>query len=463
MFSRRARYKSYALSLLPLGIIMVLVLLALALSAQSAAAASPHVDLMVLNGEINPASSRFLTKAVSIAEHDGARALVIEIDTPGGDLDSLKAMTQIELSSTVPIISYVSPTGGRAASAGAFVALAAQVVAMAPTTRIGASSPVTSTGGDIGSTLKSKIENDLVASMTGIQNRYGRNVGLAVKMVTNAASYDDTTAVSQHIVDVGATNLNDLLTKVNGRAVKLNAGNSVTLQTTGIAVQTIEPSAIDTLYSLILDPNITFLLFVVALIGIYLEISHPGVILPGVAGGIALLLFFFASGSLSPNWVGLALMALAFVLLVLDVRLPSHGVLTIGAVISLIFGALIFFNSGGPYQGPQVNPLVVYTVGAVVGAIGLSIVTVVVRVQRRRVTTGVEGMIGSLVIASTALLPEGRVSYQGEDWTAVLDAPATAADPGTELRIVSVEGLRLHVQPVVDTSSNSSPKHLRGA
>ena len=158
--------------------------------------------------------------------------------------------------------------------------------------------------------------------------------------------------------------------------------------------------------ALILDPNVTFLLFVVAMIGIYVEVSHPGLILPGVTGGIALLLFFFATGSLSPNWVGLALMALAFVLLVLDVRLPSHGVLTIGAVISLIFGALIFFNSGGPNQGPQVNPLVVYIVGAVVGAIGLSLVTVIVRAQRRPVTTGVEGMIGSIVVASTALLPE---------------------------------------------------------
>jgi membrane-bound serine protease (ClpP class) len=456
MYSRHTPCKPYVLSLLPLSIIMVLVLLVLTLTAQSAAAASPHVDRMVLNGEINPASLRFLTKAVGIAENDGARALVIKIDTPGGDLNSLKAMTQVELSSTVPIISYVSPTGGRAASAGAFVALAAQVAAMAPTTRIGASSPVTSTGGNIGSTLKSKIENDLVASMTGIQNRYGRNVGLAVKMVTDAASYDDTTAVSQHIVDIGATNLHDLLNKVNGRSVKLNAGNSVTLQTTGIAVQTIEPSAIDTLYSLILDPNLTFLLLVVAIIGIYVEISHPGVILPGVTGVIALLLFLFAAGSLSPNWVGLALMALAFVLLVLDVRLPSHGVLTIGAVISLIFGALIFFNSGGPYQGSQVNPLVVYIAGAVVGVIGLSIVTVIVRVQRRRVTTGTEGMIGAIVIASTALLPEGRVSYQGEDWTAVLDAPATAANPGTELRIVSVEGLRLHVEPAVDIPTNSS-------
>src|SRR6266568_3742602 len=204
MFSHHTHYKSHALSLFPLSIIMVLVLLALTLTAQSAAAASPHVDRMVLNGEINPASLRLLTKAVSTAENDGARVLVIEIDTPGGDLDSLKAMTQAELSSTVPIIAYVSPTGGRAASAGAFVTLAAHIAIMAPTTRIGASSPVDSTGADIGKTLAAKIENDLVAQLTGIQTRYGRNADLAAKMVTTAASYDDATAESQHLVDCAA-------------------------------------------------------------------------------------------------------------------------------------------------------------------------------------------------------------------------------------------------------------------
>src|SRR6266571_3068110 len=172
--------------------------------------------------------------------------------------------------------------------------------------------------------------------------------------------------------------------------------------------------------ALIHDPNVTFLLFVVALIGLYVEISHPGVIFPGVTGGIALLLFFLAAGSLSPNWVGLALMAFAFVLLVLDVRLPSHGVLTVGAVTSLIFGALLFFQSGGPQPGPQFNPLVVYIAGVVVGLIGLSLVTVMARVQRRPVTTGTEGMIGAIVVTSTALLPEGRVSYQGEDWMAIV-------------------------------------------
>lgn len=201
------------------------------------------------------------------------------------------------------------------------------------------------------------------------------------------------------------------------------------------------------MYPLLLDPNVVFLLFIVAILGIYLEISHPGVILPGVVGGIALLLFLFAVGSLSLNWAGLALMVLAFVLLVLDVKLPAHGVLTVGAMLSLIFGAFIFFNSGSPYNGPQVNPLVVYTMAGLIGLIGFALVSITVRIQRQRVTTGPEAMIGAKAITLTPLLPEGRVNYGGEDWAAVLDPPATAVDVGAEVQIVTVEGLRLHVQP----------------
>jgi len=432
-------------------------------TSQTALAAGPHVDVMVLNSDIGPASLHFLQRAITTAEQDGAQALVIEIDTPGGDLDSMKAMTQAELSSNVPIISYVSPTGGRAASAGAFVALAADIAVMAPTTRIGASSPVTSTGADIGSTLKSKIENDLVAAMSGIQERYHRNVPLATKMVTNAASYDDQTAESQHIVDYDAANLNVLLNEVNGQSVTLQSGHVVTLQTAGAEVTTIDPSLLDTAYSLLLDPNVIFLLFVVAIIGIYVEISHPGVILPGVAGSIALLLFLFAAGSIAPNWAGLALMALAFVLLVLDVKLPTHGVLTVGAMLSLIFGAFLFFNSGGPFNGPQVNPVVVFTMAGLIGLIGFTLVTIILRVQRRRTTNGVEGMIGARATAITPLLPEGRVRYEGEDWAAILDGPAAVADAGSEVQIVGVEGLRLHVQLVADRFSNYSPEYIQGA
>lgn len=195
-----------------------------------------------------------------------------------------------------------------------------------------------------------------------------------------------------------------------------------------------------------LDPNVVFLLFIVAMIGIYLEISHPGAILPGVVGSIALLLFLFTIGSLTLNWVGLALMVLAFVLLVLDLRLPTHGVLTIGAVASLIFGALLFFNSGGP----QVNPLVVYSMAGLIGLISFLLITVIVRVQRQPVTTGIEAMFGAKAIALTPLLPEGegRVNYAGENWAAVLDGPATSVDAGSEVQIVDVEGLLLHVHPL---------------
>lgn len=462
MYSHLVRLRHGKL-LLPLGIVVLFVLSLLSLSARTVQAASSHVDVMVLNEDINPATRDFLIRAVNTAEHDGATALVIEVDTPGGDLDSMKAMVQAELSSTVPIISYVSPTGGRAASAGAFVALAAHIAAMAPVTRIGASSPITSTGADIGSTLKSKIENDLVQAITGIQKGYNRpGVAQATAMITQAASYTDTIAVSQGIVDLSARNLGDLLAKVNGKSIPLSNGGAATLQTEGVPIQAIDQSPADQAYYLLLDPNVLFLLFIVALVGIYVEISHPGVIFPGVVGSIALVLFLLGVGSISPNWAGLALMGLAFVLLVLDIRLTSHGVLTVGAVISLIFGALLFFNSGGPYNGQQVNPLVVYVMGAVIGALGLYIVSVVVRVRRRPVTTGTEGMIGSLVVAATPLLPAGRVLYDGEDWAAVLDGPATATDPGTELRIVAVEGLRLHVRPIVDTRSETSPRYLRG-
>jgi membrane-bound serine protease (ClpP class) len=214
--------------------------------------------------------------------------------------------------------------------------------------------------------------------------------------------------------------------------------------------------------SLLLDPNIIFLLFIIAMIGIFLEVSHPGAILPGVVGAIALLLFVFGAISLSPNWAGLVLMALAFVLLVLDIKLPAHGILTVGAAISLIIGALLFFNSGGPHQGSQVNPILVYAMGGLVGLVGLYVVTLIVRTRRRAVKTGAEGMIGAIVLTSTPLQPVGRVMFKGEDWTAILDDPSASVDPGTEVRVVAVEGLLLHVQPVVDRLSDSAPRYIQG-
>jgi len=460
MYSRHGHALQFYLLLLGS---LIVVLLFFSLSARTANAASPHIDVMTLHTEIDPASLSFLKKAIITAEGDGAQALVIEINTPGGDLTSMKSMTEEELNSTVPIVTYVSPTGGFAASAGAFVTLAAPIAAMAPTTRIGASSPIASTGADIGSTLKAKLENDLVAAITGIQNRYGRNVPLATAMVTQAASYDDQTAYTNKLVDLRAASLGDLLNQVDGRTAQL-ANGPVTLHTAGLSVQTLQPGAFDYFYSFLVDPNVIFLLFIVAMIGIYLEISHPGAIIPGVIGGIALVLFLFAVGSLSPNWAGLALMVLAFVLLVLDLRLPAHGVLTIGAIISLIFGSLLFFNSGGPYDGAKVNPIVVYIMAGMIGLISFALIAIVVRAQRRPITTGIEGMIGAKAVALTPLVPMGHVSYGGETWSAIVDDPTASADAGSEVQVVAIEGLLLHVQPVrhqqpaldVDTLSNTS-------
>ena len=477
MHSRHARRTSRMLSHLPMCVALVaFVVLSFAFTAHSAEAASPHIDVMVLNGDINPASQQFLTNTLHTAENDGARALVIEIDTPGGDIDSMKAMTQAELSSTIPVIAYVSPTGGRAASAGSIVTLAAQVAVMAPTTRIGAASPISSDGSNLDSTLESKIEQDLLSGLRGMQKRYGRQYDPAALMVTQAKSYDDqearslqivdcadsysdTVAQSQHLPCDTAASLSALLNQVNGRQVTLASG-TMRLQTAGVTVQMISASPYLAIYNFLIDPNVVFLLFIVAMIGIFLEISHPGAIVPGVAGSIALLLFLLAVGSLSPNWAGLALMVLAFVMLVLDVKVPTHGVLTLGAVVSLVIGALIFFNSGGPYSGPQINPLVVLAMAGLLGLLGLAVVTFIVRTRKRPVNTGIEGMIGAMATTLTPLLPEGRVRFGGEDWAAVLDPPTTSLDPGSEVRIVAVEGLRLHVQPVVDRVSTSSPKYL---
>jgi len=217
------------------------------------------------------------------------------------------------------------------------------------------------------------------------------------------------------------------------------------------------------LMSLLLDPNVIFLLFIVALIGIFVEASQPGAIIPGIVGSTALILFLIGAWFYAPNWAGLVFMALACVLLILDVKFAAHGILTLGAVVSLIAGSFLFFNGGQPSHGPQLNPILVFAMGGLVGLVGLYIVTLLVRTRRRSVKTGTDSMIGATVIASTRLQPTGRVDYKGENWTAVLDDPSTSVDPGTEVRIVAVEGLLVHVQPLIDRRSDSTPRYIEGS
>ncbi len=435
----------------------LLALAAVGATPRRAAAAGAHVDVMTLADDISPSSLRFLNHAVDTAESDGAAALIIQLDTPGGDLDSMKAMTQKELAATVPIVVYVSPQGARAASAGLFVTLAANIAAMAPNTRIGASSPVDINGGDIPATLNKKITNDLVAQVDDLCNRRQDPQGcrpLAEKAITDASSYPVETAVQQGLVDLEANSLADLLNNsapngIDGWQVTLGSGRTVTLHTAGAAQQTIQESFTDNVLGFLLDPNIAFILLILAGIGIYLEISHPGAIVPGVVGAIALVLFLLTAGSLSVNFAGLLLVAIGFVLLILDVRLPSHGVLTVGALIALVLGSLLFFNDTGNIGAPTLSPIVLGVMMVVVAAIAGVVLLGVIRSRRLPVTTGTEGLIGKVATVTVPLAPTGRVNLAGENWAARnLVEPDVPVEVGQKVRVVEVRGLTLYVAPV---------------
>lgn len=416
-----------------------------------AQAAGAHVDSVTFNRDVDPASAHFLTDAISTAEGDGASLLLVSLDTPGGDLDSMKSIVQAELASTIPIVVYVSPQGGRAASAGTFVALAAPVVAMAPNTRIGAASPVDSSGQNLPTTLDTKIKNDLEAQMTTLQETFHRNVPLAVKTISDATSFDVATALQSNLVDYEEPTQQALLLDINGKAVTLANGQTVTLSAAGLPVETLQPTLANQLETVFLDPTLLFLLFIVAAICIYLELSHPGAIVPGTIGAIALVLFLFGAGSLNPNWTGLVLMLLAIVLLAVDVRVPTHGVLTVGALISLVVGSLIFFDSGVDRGAPAVSPDVVIAVAAGVGLVSLIVIRYAILSQRGRVETGGEGLIGKTAVVTVPLAPEGRVRLLGEDWTARLAEPETMAGQHVAaqalVRVIARHGLTLIVEP----------------
>ncbi|MFI5275121.1 MAG: nodulation protein NfeD, partial [Ktedonobacterales bacterium] len=379
-----------------------------------------------------------------------ATLLVITVDTPGGDLDSMEKIVRAELAATVPIVTYVSPQAAQAASAGSFVTLAAPIAAMAPSTRIGAASPVDAAGGDLPATLKSKVEQDLEALMRSIQTDYHRSVAPAEAMIASATAYTDAEAMSQGIISLQADSLTALLSQLNGYNGAYSNGSAFTVQTAGLAVQTLQASLASDIETFLFDPTVLFILFIVAAICIYLELAHPGATVPGVVGAITLVVFLIGSVGISPNWGGLALMLLAILLLAVDTRAPTHGVLTVGALISLVAGAVIFFDTGSNVGAATVNPAVIVGVTAGVGLVALLVLRYSIGAQLRRVTTGKESYVGQVVRVIEPLAPVGRVNLLGENWIAKLTPTATAAGPlpvGARARIVRVEGLTLLVEP----------------
>lgn len=395
------------LALLCLGIVTVTG----ALKSPTARASGPHVhvDVVTIDGQVNPTSMRYLADAIDQSQHDGAAALVLKLDTPGGDLDSMKADVQKELATSTPIVAWVGPQGAHAASAGTFLALAAPVVAMAPNTR---------------------------------------NAAPAEAAVNDAEVFNDTEALANGMVDLQASSLDDLLARVNGRMVALSKGRSITLHTLGAEQTQIEPTLANRVQGFLADPTMLFLLFILAAACIYIELSHPGALAPGVIGALALILFLCSAGSIQPNWAGLALMLLAIVLLAIDVRAPTHGFLTAGALVSLVIGALIFFDTGSNSEGPGLNPWALVGAVAALGAISVTILSFAIRAQRSPITTGVEGLIGQTATVLVPLAPAGRVRLRGENWAARLASGDGAVRAGEAVRITGIEGITLAVEPI---------------
>lgn len=456
----RARWARNALPLLAACLVALATLAGMTLGAATipaAHAAAPHVDVVTFDQEVDTASARFLTGAIQTAHDDGAALLIIEMDTPGGDLDSMKTISQAILASPVPIVVYVTPAGGRAASAGALIAYAAPIIAMTPGTRIGAASPVDSTGANLPSTLDTKVKNDLLAQVRSTQDAYHRAVDPAEKTVTDAVSYTDQEALANGMINLRATSRADLLQQLDGRAITLFNGKVVTPQLAGLPVTTLTPTFADQVIGFFLDPTVLFLLFIVAAVCIYLELAHPGAVVPGTIGAIALVLFLLGAGSLQPNWAGLALMLLAIVLLAIDVRVPTHGVLSVGALISLALGSFIFFDTGVSRGVQLLNPIIIAGVVIGVGIIALIVLQYAIRSQHGPARTGSDGLIGQRATALTPLAPDGRVRVLGEDWAARLAHPDAmpAVEPGAAVRVIRIEGLRVMVEPATQEAGKS--------
>jgi len=405
-----------------------------------AAASSTTVEVLTVDGTIVPVIADYIDRGISQAEEDGASVCIIELDTPGGLLDSTDKIVKKIMNADVPIVVYVSPKGAWAASAGTFITLSAHIAAMTPGTTIGAAHPVSAGGEEIPEDQMQKIVEFSAKWMKTIAEERGRNIEEAELAVTQSKSFTDVDALEYNLIDLRADNLESLIAHIDGWEVTLASGREVIVDTADYVQTRNEMNAIEKFLQTISDPNIAYILFTLATIGLITEISNPGMVFPGVAGGISLLLAFYSLGVLDAYWGGIALLLLAVGLFIAEYFTTSFGLFTAGGIASLVMGSLILFTHT---PGVEVNKGLIAGVTAGFTAFAVFIVGAIIRGQRRRKATGAEGMIGKTAIAKTPLDPTGTVSTHGELWTAASEGGRVA--PGEEVIITKVEELKLWV------------------
>jgi membrane-bound serine protease (ClpP class) len=410
---------------------------------------TPHVDLIVIDGSINPAVDDFIRESIGRSKTNGARALIIQLDTPGGLLTSTRTIVKELLSDVVPVIVYVAPSGAGAGSAGVFITLAAHIAAMAPGTNIGAAHPVAGGGQEVKGVMGEKIENFTASFSESIAQQRGRNTEWAIQAVRKSVSITEKEALKIKVIDIVAKDIDDLLEQAHGRKVDIE-GQKRELALKGARVQRYEMSLKQKVLNTIADPNIAYLLMMAGILGLYMEFAHPGVIFPGVAGAICLLLAFVSLQLLPINYTGLALIILGIGLLIGEAFYPSFGVLGIGGIISLTLGSLLLFDT--PMSDFGVDRTIVFTAVGTLGSFVLAVSYLVFRSQKEKVTLGVEGLIGEIGVVKDKLSPTGRVFVHGETWTAEAD---NEIDVREKVEVVGVEGMVLKVRRATQRQSAS--------
>ncbi|RMG61660.1 MAG: nodulation protein NfeD [Calditrichaeota bacterium] len=416
----------------------------------------PVVEIITINGVINPVSQDFIHRSIERAAEDSAQCLIIQLDTPGGLMKSMRIITKDLLSAPVPVVVYVAPPGARAASAGVFVTMAAHIAAMAPGTNIGAASPITmGMGGDTtqSKTLLRKVTNDAVAFIKSIAEQRGRNADWAEKAVREAASITEKEALALNVVDYIAPTLDSLLALIDGDTVQTAVGRRI-LHTQQAQKVFIKTSFRYRVLDIISDPNVAYILLLIGIYGIFFELLNPGAILPGVVGAICLILAFFALQTLPVNYAGLLLILLSLILFLLEVKIPSYGLLTVSGIISLVLGSLMLFDSPVPMfkvSWKLIAAASVTTALFFIFAVGMGI-----RAQRKKPATGREGLVGLVGEAlETFQKGRGQVLVEGEIWQAYSD---NSVRKGDKIRVVAMEGLTLKIERVNGSHTEKKKK-----
>jgi membrane-bound serine protease (ClpP class) len=422
-----------------------LTLLCIAVSLASSLAFPQTVHVITLDATINPATADFIHKSIDKAAEEGAECLVIRLNTPGGLLKSTRMIVSDLLTARLPVVVYVAPSGAQAASAGTFIALAAHVAAMAPGTNIGAAHPVGMQGGEKDSIMNEKATNDAAAFIRTISEKRHRNIHWAEEAVRKSISITETEALKDSVIDLVAPTVQALLDSIDG--IKVTVGDhEQTLKTAGAAIVEMEMDWKHKLLDVLSDPNIAYIFFLLGVYGLLFELYNPGSVLPGVVGAISLILAFYSLHTLPVNYAGLALIIVGIILFVLELKITSYGLLTVGGVVSLVLGSIMLINSDSALEFVSISwsviiPSVIFTVLFFTFAIGMGI-----RAQRRKPVTGIEGLVGEKGVTLGVLAPNGQVRIHGEIWNATTSG--SPIEKGTSVEVVRAEGLLLIVQKI---------------